>query len=63
MHQRAVKEAQQADDQFRSYVQTVAGTTSSPATEIERLEGLRARGVITDEEFQSLKAKVMAGAT
>jgi len=63
MHQRAVKEAQQADDQLRAYVQTVAGTTSSPASEIERLEGLRVRGVITDEEFQSLKAKVMAGAS
>jgi hypothetical protein len=63
MHQRAVKETQQADDQFRAYVQTVAGTTASPASEIERLEGLRTRGVITDEEFQSLKAKVMAGAS
>jgi hypothetical protein len=61
MHERAVKQAQQADQDFRAYVQSVSGTTASPASEIERLEGLRARGVITDEEFQTLKAKVMAG--
>ena len=63
MHERSVRQAQQADDEFKSYVQSVAGTTSSPASEIERLEGLRARGVITDEEFNQLKAKVMSGAS
>ncbi|HZP29283.1 MAG TPA: SHOCT domain-containing protein [Acidimicrobiia bacterium] len=63
MHERSVKAVQQADDQFKAYVQSVAGTTPSPAAEIERLEGLRARGVITDDEFAQLKAKVMSGAS
>jgi hypothetical protein len=30
---------------------------------VKEAQGLRARGVITDEEFQNLKAKVMAGAS
>jgi hypothetical protein len=63
MHERSVKAAQAADEQFKAYVQAAAGTTASPASEIERLEGLRARGVIDDAEFAQLKAKVMAGAS
>jgi ABC-type multidrug transport system fused ATPase/permease subunit len=62
MHERSVKAAQDADSQFKAYVQAAAGTSPSPASEIERLEGLRARGVINDQEFEALKAKVMAGA-
>ena len=63
MHERSMKAAQAADEQFRAYVQSAAGTSASPASEIERLEGLRARGVINDEEFAQLKSKVMAGAS
>jgi hypothetical protein len=62
MHERSVRAAQQADQDLRAYVQQAAGTTPSPASEIERLEGLRSRGVITDDEFNQLKAKVMASA-
>ena len=59
MHERAVKEAQQQDEQFRSYVQETAGS-QSPADQLAKLADLRDRGVITAEEFDREKAKVLA---
>jgi ABC-type multidrug transport system fused ATPase/permease subunit len=58
MHERAVKEAQQQDEQFRSYVQETAGS-QSPADQLAKLADLRDRGVITAEEFDREKAKVL----
>ena len=59
MHERAVKEAQQQDEQFRSYVQETAGSPST-ADQLAKLADLRERGVITAEEFDREKAKVLA---
>ncbi len=59
MHERAVKEAQQQDEQFRSYVQETAGS-QSVADQLAKLSDLRDRGVITAEEFDREKAKVLA---
>jgi ABC-type multidrug transport system fused ATPase/permease subunit len=59
MHERAVKEAQQQDEQFRSYVQETAGSQST-ADQLAKLADLRDRGVITAEEFDREKAKVLA---
>ncbi len=59
MHERAVKEAQQQDEQFRSYVQETAGSPST-ADQLAKLADLRDRGVITAEEFDREKAKVLA---
>jgi hypothetical protein len=59
MHERAVKEAQQQDEQFRSYVQETAGS-QSVADQLAKLADLRDRGVITAEEFDREKAKVLA---
>jgi ABC-type multidrug transport system fused ATPase/permease subunit len=59
MHERAVKEAQQQDEQFRSYVQETAGSSSVP-DQLAKLADLRDRGVITAEEFDREKAKVLA---
>jgi ABC-type multidrug transport system fused ATPase/permease subunit len=59
MHERAVKEAQQQDEQFRSYVQETAGSPSVP-DQLAKLADLRDRGVITAEEFDREKAKVLA---
>jgi ABC-type multidrug transport system fused ATPase/permease subunit len=59
MHERAAREAQQQDRQFRAYVQEAAGSQSS-ADQLTRLADLRDRGVITAAEFESEKAKVLA---
>jgi hypothetical protein len=58
MHERAVRQAQQQDEEFRSYVQDAAG--SSPADQLAKLADLRDRGVITTDEFEREKAKVLA---
>jgi hypothetical protein len=59
MSEHAVRDAQRQDDQMRSYVQNVAGT-SSTAGEIERLAQLREQGAITEDEFQQAKARLLA---
>ena len=59
MHERAVQEAQQQDRAFRAYVQDAAGSESS-ADQLAKLAGLRDRGVITPEEFEREKAKLLA---
>ncbi|MFI5047875.1 MAG: SHOCT domain-containing protein [Acidimicrobiia bacterium] len=47
----------QAQQQFDSYVQTVAGP--STADELARLADLKSKGVIDDAEFERLKAKAI----
>jgi hypothetical protein len=59
MHERAVQQAQRQDEQFRSYVQETAGSPSS-ADQLAKLADLRDRGVITAEEFEREKAKILA---
>ena len=58
MQQRAQREAQQQDQQFRAYVQDAAGSGST-ADQLTKLADLRDRGVITPEEFASQKAKIL----
>jgi ABC-type multidrug transport system fused ATPase/permease subunit len=61
MHERAVQQAQQQDQQFRSYVQQAAAeSSSSTADQLSKLADLRDRGVITAEEFEREKAKVLS---
>ena len=60
MGMHAAHDAQRRDQEMRSYVQSVAGTSSSPAAEIERLADLQRSGAISDEEFQQAKAKLLA---
>ncbi len=59
MHERAVREAQQQDQEFRSYVREAAGS-QNPADQLTKLADLRDRGVITTDEFEREKAKVLA---
>jgi membrane protein implicated in regulation of membrane protease activity len=58
MHERAAQQAQQQNEQFRAYVQDAAGSQSS-ADQLTKLADLRDRGVITAEEFDSQKAKIL----
>jgi membrane protein implicated in regulation of membrane protease activity len=59
MHERAAKQAQQQDQEFRSYVQEAA-SSGTPADQLAKLADLRDRGVITAEEFEREKAKILA---
>ena len=62
MHERAVQDAQQQDAEFRSYAQeTAASAPASTADQLAKLAGLRDRGVISAEEFEREKARVLAG--
>lgn len=58
MHERAATEAQQQDEAFRAYVQEAAGPQDS-ADELAKLAELKASGAITEEEFQTAKARVL----
>jgi len=61
MGERAAAQQQQAQQQFDSYVKQVATTSaSSPADELARLADLKSKGVISDAEFEQLKAKALA---
>ena len=59
MHERAVRDARQQDQQFREYVQDAAGSGNT-ADQLAKLADLRDRGVITPAEFEAQKAKVLA---
>jgi ABC-type multidrug transport system fused ATPase/permease subunit len=59
MHQRAERDAQQQEREFRSYVQETAGS-ATPADQLAKLADLRDRGVISAEEFDREKAKILA---
>jgi hypothetical protein len=61
MADRDIADAQARDQAFQSYVRDVAGTSSSSsADELSKLADLKAKGVITDAEFQQQKAKILA---
>src|SRR5215471_13771195 len=59
MQQRAQQDARQQDQEFRAYVKDAAGSPSS-ADQLAKLADLRDRGVISPEEFEREKAKVLA---
>jgi ABC-type multidrug transport system fused ATPase/permease subunit len=59
MHERAARQAQRQDQEFRSYVQEAAGQQST-ADQLAKLAELRDRGVITTEEFDRQKTKILA---
>jgi hypothetical protein len=60
MQEHAVADAKAQDAAMRDYVQSVTASDRSPAEEIARLAELRQQGVISDDEFEQLKAKAMA---
>jgi Short C-terminal domain/Phospholipase_D-nuclease N-terminal len=56
MSDHAVRHAREQDAAFRQYVRSAAGT---PADDLAKLEDLKNRGVITEEEFQRAKQKAL----
>jgi ABC-type transport system involved in cytochrome bd biosynthesis fused ATPase/permease subunit len=60
MHEHAVRDARQQDQEFRQYVQQAAASApASTADQLSKLADLRDRGVISAEEFDREKAKVL----
>jgi cell division protein FtsX len=57
MHDRQLRAAAAQQEAVRHYIRTTART---PAEDLESLDDLRRRGVLTDEEFERAKAKVIA---
>ena len=62
MHERAVQAAQAQDAALKEYVQSVAATSggASTADELAKLADLRDKGVITADQFEAQKAKLLA---
>ena len=63
MGKRAAEQQAAAQQQFDAAVRQAAGTsgsTGSTADELARLADLKAKGVISDAEFEQLKAKALA---
>ena len=61
MHERALERARQQEDAFRQYIRREApGSSPSAADQLEKLANLRDRGVITPDEFQRQKDKILA---
>ena len=59
MHERALQQAQQEDKAARQYIQQAAGEGSS-ADQLAKLADLRDRGVLSAEEFEREKAKILS---
>ncbi|HKH06909.1 MAG TPA: PLDc N-terminal domain-containing protein [Acidimicrobiales bacterium] len=55
-----LEDARQTDEAMRGYVRSVVAT---PASDLDALASLRDRGVIDEEEYLSMKARVVATPT
>ena len=63
MHERAAAEAAQQQKAFDAYIKQTAGASASgegAADQLSKLADLKAKGVITDAEFEAQKSKVLA---
>jgi ABC-type multidrug transport system fused ATPase/permease subunit len=61
MHERAAQQAAQQQKAFDAYVKQTAGTSGdSTADQLSKLADLKSQGVITEDEFASQKAKILA---
>ena len=59
MADRSAREVQAQQEQFDSYVQSVASSTD-PGAQIEKAKQLLDSGAITQAEFEQMKAKALA---
>ncbi len=62
MHERAAQEYEEREKAVRGYVQEAAGSSGSAgvADEVSKLARLRDSGVLTTEEFEAQKAKLLS---
>jgi hypothetical protein len=59
MHERAVAQAQRQQKAFDDYVRQTAGGESQ-ADELAKLADLKAKGALSDAEFEAQKAKLLS---
>ena len=63
MAERSIAQQRAARAEFDSYVRTTAASSGTgPVDDLTRLADLRSSGAITDEEFETIKARVVEGA-
>jgi hypothetical protein len=60
MSQHAQEDAQRMDQAQRAYIQSVTSSGGSTADELAKLADLKAKGVITDADYDAAKAKILA---
>jgi len=60
MHERAAAQAAQQQEAFDAYVKQAAQTGSDSTEQLAKLADLKKQGVITEAEFESQKAKILA---
>jgi type VI protein secretion system component VasK len=61
MHERAAQQAAAQQKAFDQYVRQAAGTPGADtASQLSKLADLKSQGVLTDAEFESQKAKILA---
>jgi len=60
MAERSAATMKAQEEATREYIKQTAGTASSPAEELTKLKALHDSGAISDAEFATLKAKVLA---
>ena len=61
MHERQAQEAAAQQQAFDQYVKEAAGTSgANTADQLSKLADLKSQGVLTDAEFETQKAKVLA---
>jgi ABC-type arginine/histidine transport system permease subunit len=58
MRQRAIRDQVESKQQFDAYVRDTAGT--SPVDELHKLDQLKQSGGITEDEYNQMKAKILA---
>jgi hypothetical protein len=60
MHERAATQAAQQQNAFDAYVKETAGAGADATEQLAKLADLKQQGVITNAEFDSQKAKILA---
>jgi hypothetical protein len=60
MGRRSIAKQQASQDSVDSYIRETAGSGAGSADDLTKLAALRDSGVLTDEEFASEKAKLLA---
>ena len=60
MHERAAAQAQQQQEAFDAYVKQAAGTGTDSTDQLAKLADLKGQGMITQAEFETQKAKILA---
>ncbi len=58
MHERSMRQAQEQEKQFQAYVRQAAGSGGT-ADELAKLNDLKSKGVLSDQEYERAKAKIL----